>query len=143
MIDDAIVKVQTHALLVAYNSSGNKTVRSAPSYPVEDAAVLPLTVTYISEGSMGGGDVTSARLFSTINADFHVSRSVMKSAYMQLNIIIPDFLRRVAGDPTLGATVDTIVFPITFTVGPAVWDSVVTQMVSFQIPIKILSTPTT
>jgi hypothetical protein len=142
IIDDAIVKIQTHALAVAYNSSGSKTIRSAPSLPVEDATVLPLAITYISEGSFQADDVTSARLLYTINTDIHVERSIMKSAYTQLDIIIPDFSKRLAGDPTLGGTVDTIVFPVTFTVGPAQWDRVVTQMVSFQIPIKILETPT-
>ena len=143
MIDDAIVKIQTHALLVAFNSSGSKTVRSAPSYPVDDAAVLPLAITYIADGYFESGDVTSARLFYTINTDFHVARASMKSAYTQLDIIIPDFSRRLMGDPTLGATVDTIVYPVEFSVGPAVWDAVVTQMASFSIPVKILSTPTT
>ena len=44
LIDDAIVKIQTHALAVAYNSS-SETIKSAPSYPVESAAVLPLAIT--------------------------------------------------------------------------------------------------
>ena len=142
LIDDAIVKIQTIALLVAYDSSSN-TVRSAPSYPVENASVLPLAITYIANGTAQADDVTSARLLYTINTDFHVSRVPMKSAYSQLDIIIPDFCRRLAGDPTLSGTVDTIVFPVSFEVGPAQWDQVVTQMASFAIPIKILSTPTT
>lgn len=142
LIDDAIVKIQTIALLVQYNSSGD-TIRSAPSTPVESADVLPLAITYIASGTAQADDVTSARLLYTINTDFHVSRISMKSAYSQLDTIIPDFCRRLAGDPTLAGTVDTIVFPVSFEVGPAQWDAVVTQMASFSIPIKILSTPTT
>ena len=142
LIDDAILKIQTIALLCNYNSSSD-TVRSAPSYPVEDATVLPLAITYIAEGSVQADDITSARLLYTINTDFHVRRDHMKSAYSQLDIIIPDFCKRLAGDPTLGGTVDTIVYPATFTVGPAQWDAIVTQMASFSIPIKILETPTT
>ena len=143
LVDDAIQRIQTLALLVAYDSGGTKTIRSAPSYPAEDASVLPLAITYIAEGECQADDITTARLLYTINTDFHVSRVSMKSAYTQLDIIIPDFSRRLAGDPTLNSTVDTIRFPVTFTVGPAQWDQVVTQMVSFSIPIKILSTPTT
>jgi len=142
LIDDAIVKIQTLALETVYNSSSD-TIRSAPSYPVESADVLPLAITYISDGSVSVDDITSARLLYTINTDFHVSRTHMKSAFSQLDIIIPDFCKRLAGDPTLSATVDTIVFPVSFTVAPAQWDAVVTQMVSFSIPIKILETPTT
>ena len=141
LIDDAIVKIQTIPLPCQYNSSGD-TVRSAPSYPAESADVMPLAITYIAEGSAQADDVTTARLLYTINTDFHVSRISMKSAYSQLDTIIPDFCRRLAGDPTLTATVDTIVFPVTFTVGPAQCDAAVTQMASFQIPIKIISTPT-
>ena len=142
LIDDAIVKIQTIALSVEYDSNSN-TIRSAPSYPVESADVLPLAITYISSGSAQADDVTSARLLWTINTDIHFSRTHMKSAYSQINNVIPDFSRRIAGDPTLGGTVDTIVSPIEFSVSPAQWDQVVTQMVSFSIPIKILSTPTT
>jgi hypothetical protein len=143
IIDDAIVQIQTIALKVAYDSSGNKTIRSAPSKPVESADVLPLAIAYIAEGYFESGDITSARLFYTINVDFHVDRQSMKSAYTQLDIIIPDFSRRLVGDPTLSDTVDTIQYPITFTVGPAMWDRITTQMASFSIPVKILSTPTT
>ena len=66
----------------------------------------------------------------------------MKVAYSQLDVIIPDFSKRLAGDPTLGGTVDTIVFPVSFEVGPAQLDAIVTQMASFSIPIKIKTTPT-
>ena len=141
IIDDAVVKIQTHALLVKYDSSN--TVKSAPSYPVETAAVLPLAIAYIAEGSGQADDVTTARLLLNVNVDFHVRRDVMKSAYTPLNTIIPDFLKRLAGDPTLGGTVDTIVFPVTFTVAPTQWDTVVTQMASFRIPLKFIETPTT
>jgi len=72
-----------------------------------------------------------------------VSRASMNSAYTQLNNIIPDFLKRLGGDPTLNASVDTIVYPVAFTVGPAQWDRVVTQMVSFKVPVKFMESPTT
>jgi hypothetical protein len=138
VIDDAIVKIQTHALAITAEE-----VRSAPSKPVESANVLPLAITYIAEGTAQANDVTTCQLLYTINTDFHVRRDIMKAAYTQLDNIIPEFCQRLAGDPTLGGTVDTIVFPISFSVGPAQWDAVVTQMASFSIPIKILTTPTT
>ena len=141
LIDDAIVKIQTHALAVAYNSS-NETIKSAPSLPVESAAVLPLAITYIAKGEFQADNITDTRLLYTINTDFHVRRDIMKIAYSQLDVIIPDFSKRLAGDPTLGETVDTVVFPVSFEVGPAQWDAIVTQMASFSIPIKIKTTPT-
>jgi hypothetical protein len=72
-----------------------------------------------------------------------VDRLSIKSAYTQLDLIIPEFLKRLAGDPTLGGTVDTIVFPVSFSVQPAQWDKVVTQMVSFKVPVKYREGPIT
>ena len=138
IIDDAIVKIQNHALALT-----SETIRSAPYRPVDNAGALPLVITYIAEGTGQADDASTARLLMTINADFHVNRTSMKSAYTQLNNIIPEFLKRLAGDPTLGGTVDTINFPVSFTVTPAQWDAVVTQMASFSIPVKFIETPTT
>jgi hypothetical protein len=138
IIDDAVVKLQTHALALS-----TVTVRAAPSYPVEDAAVLPLAIAHIVEGSGQADEATTARLLLTVGVDFHVNRTTMKGAYTAIDLIIPEFLKRLAGDPTLGATVDTIVFPVTFTVTPAQWDSVVTQAVFFRVPLKFREDPIT
>lgn len=138
IIDDAIGRLQYHALAIT-----SETVRGAPSYPTEDASVLPLAIAYIANGTGSADDASTARLLLTVNVDFHVNRMSMKSAYTQLNNIIPEYLRRLAGDPTLNAKVDTIVFPVSFTVGPAQWDKVVTQMASFQVPLKFRETPIT
>ena len=138
IIDDAIARLQYHALAIS-----SATVRGAPSYPVEDATVLPLAIAYISDGTGSIDDSTTTRLLLTVKVDFHVNRMSMKSAYTELNNIIPEYLRRLAGDPTLNGKVDTIVFPVTFAVMPAQWDRVVTQMASFSVPLKFRETPTT
>jgi len=138
IIDDAVARLQYHALAIT-----SEIVRGAPSYPTEDAMVLPLAIAYIANGTGSIDDSTTARLLLTVNVDFHVNRASMKSAYTQLNNIIPEYLRRLAGDPTLNAKVDTIVFPVSFTVMPAQWDRITTQMASFQVPLKFRETPTT
>jgi hypothetical protein len=137
IIDNAVVKLQAHALALT-----TEEIRSAPAKPVESADVLPLAIAYIAEGTAQADDYTSARLLLTVNVDFHVSRTRMKAAYTQLNNIIPEYLKRLAGDPTLGGTVDTINYPVTFKVGPAMWDAITTQMVSFSIVLKFIETPT-
>jgi len=137
VIDDAILRLQTLALAITSEDV------AAPSYPTESAAVLPLAIAYIAEGTGQADDITTARLLLTINVDFHVRRDSMKSAYTQLNNIIPEYLKRLAGDPTLNGAVDTIVFPVSFNVTPAQWDATVTQMASFSIPLKFIETPTT
>ena len=138
IIDDAIVQLQTHALAIT-----SEEVRAAPSYPVETAASLPLAITYILNGTAEAVEATTVKMIYTINVDFHVARSSMKSAYTQINNIIPEYIQRLAGDPTLGGNVDTINFPISFTVGPAQWDAIVTQMASLSIPVKFRESPTT
>ena len=143
LIDDAIVKIQTHALLVTYDDAGKNTIRSAPNYPVESAAVLPLAVTYIGDGECIRDNNTDVRLLYTIFTDIHVDPKIMKSAFSQINNIIPDLERRLAGDPTLTETVDTIRFPITHDEPScALWNDITTLMVRFRIPIKIKTTPT-
>ena len=138
IIDNAVQRLQTIALAIT-----SETVRGAPSYPVEDASVLPIAIAHIASGSGQADESTTARLLLTVNVDFHVSRVSMKSAYTQLNNIIPEFLQRLAGDPTLNGNVDSIVFPVTFNVSAAQWDRVVTQMASFAVPLKFRETPTT
>ncbi len=138
IIDDAITRLQYHALAIT-----GTTVRGAPPYPVEDATVLPLAIAYISDGTGSIDDSTTARLLLTVKVDFHVNRISMKSAYTELNAIIPEYLKRLAGDPTLNGKVDTIVFPVSFQVMPAQWDRITTQMASFQVPLKFRETPTT
>jgi len=138
VIDNAVQRLQTIALAIT-----SETVRGAPSYPVEDASVLPIAIAHIASGSGQADESTTARLLLTVNVDFHVSRVSMKSAYTQLNNIIPEFLQRLAGDPTLSGNVDSIVFPVTFQVSAAQWDRVVTQMASFAVPLKFRETPTT
>ena len=129
IINDAVVKLQQHALALT-------DVKAAPDRPVEDAAILPLSIAHIMEGTAQADDATTARLLLTVGVDIHVNRGIMKLAYKQLDELIPEFLKKLAGDPTLGGTVDTIVFPVTFTVTPAIWDKIVTQMVSFRVQLK-------
>ncbi len=136
VIDDAIKKLQAHALACT-----STTIKAAPDYPPEDASILPLAVAYIAEGTGQADNATTARLLLTVNVDIHFSRVSLKSAYTQLNAIIPEYLKRLAGDPTLGGTVETINFPVSFRVVPAEWGSLVTSMAQFQVPLKFMETP--
>ena len=138
VLDDAIVKLQAHALALA-----TITVRGAPSYPTEDATVLPLAIAHVANGTGQADESTTCRMLVNLKVDFYVSRQTMKGAYTQINLIIPEFLERLAGDPTLGATVETIVFPVSFEVSPVQWNTIPTQMVSFTVPVKYRESPIT
>ena len=138
VIDLAIARLQDIALSCTDVDLGN-----APDYPVEDATALPLVITHITDGTGNANNASTAQLNLSLSVDMHFARVNIKDAYQKINKIIPEFLCRLCGDPTLNATVDTIIFPVTVSVAPAQWDRVVTQMVSFTVPIKALENPIT
>lgn len=141
VIDTAIQRIQTIARATVFEST--KTIKNAPDYPVDDAAILPLVITHLSSGSVMEMNATDTKLMVNISTDVHFDRNILKLTYQKIDTFIPDFIQRLGGDPTLGGSVSTIVFPATFTVQPAEWDSVITQMVTFTIPVKFnLLTPT-
>jgi len=136
-IDNAIARLQSLAL-----QCSSVTIKAAPTYPVEDAGVLPLAIAHLSSGNVNPSDATMARIFPTINVDFHFSRVSLRQAYAQIDAIVQEYSKRLCGDPTLNGNVASIVFPVQFNITPAKWDSVFTQMLSFTIPLKILDAPT-
>lgn len=137
VVDNAIARMQDLALACT-----TVTIRNAPDYPVSDASMLPLSIAHLVEGSGQADTADQTRLLLTANVDIHFNRSILKDAYQKIDAVAVEYLRRLAGDPTLNGTVDTIVFPVTFTVTPAQWDAVQTQMISFVIQFKELTTPT-
>lgn len=129
-IDNAVARLQVHALACTG-------VKGAPTYPVEDAGVLPLSIAYVQSGEFSADDAGTNRGLYTLNVDFHFARITMKDAYTRINRLVPEFKGYLCSDPKLNNTVDTIIFPVTFEIIPTQWDSVQTQMVKFVIPVKV------
>jgi len=138
VVDDAITQLQTLALAC---SSSDVTIKQAPVYPIDSATALPLVITHIIGGNGRVNESTTLKLESTIAVDFHFSRQSLKQAYTEIDAVWPAFQTRLAGDPTLGAAVDTIQFPVQGEVLPAEWDGVITQMLRFTVQVKTLETP--
>lgn len=136
VVDNAIAALQDIALTCT-------NINNAPDYPVEDATALPLVITHIVQGDGIADNATMAQLDLTVNVDFHFARVNIKDAYTRINALIPEYLQKLCGHATLNGTIDTIQFPVTFSVSPAQWDAVITQMVSFAVTFKTLETPTT
>lgn len=136
-IDNAISRLQDIAL-----ASSDLTIKAAPDKPVASATALPLAIAHLT-----GGEADTIADWSEIRAnisvDFHFSRTSMKQAYTLIDACAAEFLRRLAGDPSLNSTVNNIIFPVTFEVVPTQWDSIETQMLSFTIPVKIITTKVT
>ena len=96
IIDEAIAEIQDHIEGLSTN------IKSAPAYPTEDAGVLPLGITHIASGTGSADNATDCRLLLNISADIHLDRTNLAMTYQQINSIIPEFLKRLAGDPTPG-----------------------------------------
>ncbi len=136
-IDNAIARLQDIIL-----SSSDVTIKAAPDYPISDAAALPLAIAHVGNGNLQADNKTTARIITNIFVDVHFPRQLLKSTYQQIDALIIEYARRLAGDPTLNGTVQNIVFPVTWEApAPVQWDSVQTQMVRFTIPVKTLETP--
>ncbi len=142
-VDDAISRLQAIALQCTIpNGTSTTTLKSAPAYPMEDATALPLAIAHLASGTASPDNASTARILPTVNVDFHFSRISLKNAYAQVDAVAQDYSQRLCGDPTLNGVVSTIVFPVNFTVSPAQWDKITTQMLSFTIQLKLLKTPT-
>jgi len=136
-LDGAIQRLQALAL-----SSTDVTIKAAPSYPVEDAAMLPLSIAHIGSGEFTAEDASSTRHISNIFVDVHFSLNNLKAAYTQIDLFIQEYLKRLAGDPTLNSTIDTIVFPVYYNVLAMEWDMLTTVGVRITVPVKLREDPT-
>ena len=130
-LDGAIQHIQALAL-----SSTDTTITAAPDYPVDDATKLPLSISYMKGGTGQADDAGTSRLLVNLGCDVHFSRDNIKLAYKQINLFVPEFIKRLNGDPTLNGNVQTIVFPVPWQVVPAQFNTIVTQMVTFDITVK-------
>jgi len=134
VIDSAIARLQDLA-------QGCTGIQNAPDYPVEDATALPLVIAHIVGGDGTVINASTVQLDPIVSIDFHFARVNIKDAYQRIDTLIPEYICRLGGDPTLNGTVDTIQFPVTFAVSPAQWDNVITQMISFSVQFKTLENP--
>ena len=138
VIDNAIANLQDKILACT-----TVTIRQAPDYPVPDATMLPIAITHLTNGEVTASNGSMTKFLITAQVDVHFARNSIKDAYQKIDALAIEFLQRLAGDPTLGGTVETVVFPVLFDVSPTQWDNVATQMISFTVQFKGLLTPIT
>lgn len=151
-LDDAIARIQVIALASALSST-DRVLKSAPDYPVENEEPLPCCISYLGGGEFNASNASMHLNFPAINVEFHFSRTNLKLAHQDINAVALSFPARLAGDPTLNGTVQTILMtqdqPVPYAVRPFVWrektqtmSAFVTQSLTFTVPIKLLKTPT-
>lgn len=136
VLDDTIARLQYHA-----DACTTMTIKSAPDFPVDSLSQLPMSIAYIGNGEVDQRTKYDTKFLFTINVDTHFDRKLINKTYKNIDAYIQEYLRRLGGDPTLNGTVNAIVFPVIFSVSPAEWDSVVTQMLRFSVQVKYLTTP--
>ena len=147
-LDNAIARLQDISQAMT-----SVTIKSAPDYPLENEEPLPMSVAYLASGSFEAVNISTIKFLPRVNVEFHFSRVNLKQAYQQINAVALEFSQRLQGDPTLNAMVDTIYGTgddtIPFTVRPFVWrertatmSAFATQMLLFEITLKILESPT-
>ena len=148
-IDNAIARLQDISQAIT-----SVIIKSAPDYPIENVDPLPMSITYLAGGRAQALNASTLILFPQVNVEFHFSRLNLKQAYTQINSVALEFSQRLSGDPTLNGKVDTIFTSedgtLNYTVRPFNWGKpagsnvdLYTQMLMFEINMKIVSTPTT
>lgn len=140
-IDNAIARLQN-----LVDACTTVTFKSAPDYPVENIEPFPCSICYISGGTLTLANRTLHHNFPVLSLELHFSRVNLKQSYQQIDAIALELPKRLAGDPTLDGTIDTILAtqdqPVTYEVRPFQWsDKVISQMLKFDIPIKTLQAP--
>jgi hypothetical protein len=76
--------------------------------------------------------------------DFYTNVQILKDAFQKSDDFVMEFPRRLAGDPTLNGTVDTITFPVLVSEPTRrEWNGVPFLFRRITVPVKILDTPIT
>jgi hypothetical protein len=115
-------------------------MREAPALLTEVPQVFPCSRAYPWEGTwtgMGGGWKKS---LATIALDVHVARRDMRRDIDTLYPFVDSVGNMLAANPTLSTTVQTIVYPVTWSFRSFTWDaqgSVITLGFRFLIPVKL------
>ena len=140
-LSDAVARIQDLA-----QSLTGITIKSAPDYPIENVDPLPMVISYVGSGNFHAVNATTLKNFPVIHTEFHFSRVNLKQMAQQMTAVAFEFPKLLAGDPTLNSKVTTIVMdvgsPVPYESRPFEWGSVVTQMMLFAIPVKLLQAPT-
>jgi hypothetical protein len=141
-IDNAVARLADIVL-----SMSTIAIKSAPDYMVENVEPCPFAAIYASGARVYATNSTVLHNYITIAVEFHLSRINIKQMQQQANAIMYEFPRRLAGDPTLNGTVETILFsadnPIEATSGPFEWQQVSTHRILFPVPVKFRPAPLT
>lgn len=130
-IRNVIIKLQAHA-----KTAGAK---EAPTDPDETAFQFPFTACYPGSASIEQGPGGGRKDIVNFELSFHVNRVNLPIDIQQVESFYDAFPTLLVNDPTLGGTVNTIVFDegIKMEFGKMKWADTETIGMKFTIPVKI------
>ena len=144
-LDNAIARIQNIAAALSTVPPTGTTVRAENDYPSEAAQAFPFCISYLGGGRFRATNATIHHNFPIVKVEMHFSRVNLKQAYQQINAAAIEFPKRLVADPTLDGTVQTIVFgqesEIEYTARPFEYGTIKSQVLEFEIPIKLLQSP--
>jgi hypothetical protein len=87
-------------------------IREAPAYSTEAPTIFPCSVCLPYEGDMTGMGGTWRKNVDTVTLDIHVARRDLKWDIRTLTPYVDSISNMLAANPTISASVDTIVYPV-------------------------------
>jgi hypothetical protein len=144
-IDNAIARIQDIAAALSTIPPTGTVMHAEADYPTEAAQAFPFCISYLSAGRFRATNATIHHNFPIIKVEMHFNRVNLKQAYQQIHAAALEFPKRLVADPTLNGTVTTIIFgsesEIEYGVRPFDYGTIKSQVLEFDIPIKLLVTP--
>lgn len=141
-LDDAVSRIQE-----IVNECSSVKFMSYPEYPIENADPFPMSVCFVDNGTFNFTNATIHHNFPVIRLELHFSRINLKQAYQQINALVIELPRRLAGDPTLGGNIETVLAtkdqPAAYRVLDFEYGKIKSKMLLFMIPVKTLKSPLT
>lgn len=119
-------------------------IRAAPAWPLENLDALPMAMSWPTGGEVGAGDDTYCKGIHRIRTEIYQSRVTLPQAVSTLAAYAESFPKILSGDPTLDGEVDTIVFPVSYTMQPIQFGSGTTVLaLVFETTVKIMGVSST
>ena len=114
-------------------------IREAPDEPPDTINVYPFAVCFASSGAWTPQSAAWKKGLHTITLQVHWARKDLARDVTKAMALVETIPNLLCNNPTLAGTVDTIVYPLTYTFGALSWGGVDTIGFDFKIPVKIQS----
>ena len=134
----SIVSAMTQIQTVARSLTG---IKSAPAQVTDSTSAFPFVITFPRRVESTAQNTFDKSVF-TVFTEIHVARGIVGDAIVTGAGLYEDLRDALNADPTLAATVDTIVYPIVATFGELEWGTPAVKTVGWRLEITFkINTP--